>query len=214
MSMQTFPKTHSWRRLRRRAERVRQPYENKSTPRARWINTGQPCWGLPAHQLQQLFLQIPLNLQTSTTLKNARTLKRCKHICSVDTLICGVNHRRTTWAQAGKQSNTDILCQPLTIIWISHLHTCRSCSLLTYILFRAQRTPWFVRTRNTIANPPAGLEKRDQIEALQTSRRWQTRHQNQTVEIVGHNPACTLQDIRLFCKTAALHPLANCKRAS
>lgn len=47
----------------------------------------------------------------------------------------------------------------LTIIWISHLHTCRSCSLLTYILFRAQRTPWFVRTRNTIAKPPAELSK-------------------------------------------------------
>ncbi len=42
----------------------------------------------------------------------------------------------------------------LTMIWISRLQTCRSCSLLTYILFRAQRTPWLVRTRKTIAKPP------------------------------------------------------------
>lgn len=42
----------------------------------------------------------------------------------------------------------------LTIIWISLLHTWRSYSLLTYILFSAQRTPWWVLTRNTIAKPP------------------------------------------------------------
>lgn len=40
------------------------------------------------------------------------------------------------------------------MIWISLLQTWRSCSLFTYILFRAQRTPWWVRTRNTMAKPP------------------------------------------------------------
>lgn len=42
----------------------------------------------------------------------------------------------------------------LTMIWISLLQTCRSYSLLTYILFRAHFTPLLVLTRNTIAKPP------------------------------------------------------------
>lgn len=44
--------------------------------------------------------------------------------------------------------------QGLTMIWISLLQTCRSYSLLTYILFRAHFTPLLVLTRNTIAKPP------------------------------------------------------------
>lgn len=64
---------------------------------------------------------------------------------------------RTTRAQREKQAEKH---QRLTIIWISRLHTCRSYSLLTYILFRAQRTPWLVFTRNTIAKPPVGLRGR------------------------------------------------------
>lgn len=44
----------------------------------------------------------------------------------------------------------------LTMIWISLLQTCRSYSLLTYILFRAHFTPLLVLTRNTIAKPPMG----------------------------------------------------------
>lgn len=43
----------------------------------------------------------------------------------------------------------------LTIICISSLQTCRSCSLLTYILLSAQRKFWWVRTKKTMAKPPA-----------------------------------------------------------
>ena len=42
----------------------------------------------------------------------------------------------------------------LTIIWISLLHTWRSCSLLTNMRFKAHFIPLLVLTRNTIANPP------------------------------------------------------------
>lgn len=42
----------------------------------------------------------------------------------------------------------------LTIIWISLLHTWRSCSLLTNMRFKAHFIPLLVLTRNTMANPP------------------------------------------------------------
>ena len=45
---------------------------------------------------------------------------------------------------------------PLTVIWISRLQAARSASLLTYILFSASFWPPGPRTRNTMANPPAG----------------------------------------------------------
>ena len=44
----------------------------------------------------------------------------------------------------------------LTIIWISLLHTWRSCSLLTNMRFKAHFIPLLVLTRNTMANPPGG----------------------------------------------------------
>lgn len=181
MSIQTFPKTHSRRRLRRRAERVRQHYENKSTPRARWINTGQPCWGLPAHQLQQLFLQIPLKLQTSAafvdfSLKNARTLKRCKHICSVDTLICGFNRRKMSSGRKAEQHRhfvqathhyLDLAFAHLQVVLIVDIHPLQGTA---HPLVRSHK--------EHNCKPTCRIRKRDQIEALQTSRRWQTRHQN------------------------------------
>lgn len=145
--------------------------QKQSTPRTRWINTvqpsKQPCCSLCMYQIQRLFLVTPdriENLNLWISWKCAGTSRVSNGICFVVAFTCGFYnpsppHRKAHDTRCeNKQGN--IWSQQLTIIWISRLHTCRSCSLLTYILFRAQRTPWFVRTRNTIAKPPAASRKR------------------------------------------------------
>lgn len=48
------------------------------------------------------------------------------------------------------------LLQNVTVIWISRLQMAKSCSLFTYIRFKAYllELGFPVFTRNTIANPP------------------------------------------------------------
>ena len=53
-------------------------------------------------------------------------------------------------------------CAVLTMIWISLLHTWRSCSLLTNIRFKAHFTPLLVLTRKTRANPPVRRAHEDE----------------------------------------------------
>lgn len=149
-----FQNPHSWRRLERREERVRQHYENKGTPRARWINTGRPCRGPARKPNHQQFLHLLQLCWIWVCFIDAK--ERCNITRFQDALVWGFNHGKP---RALRQEGERRFLQ-LTMIWISHLHTCRSCSLLTYILFRAQRTPWFIRTRNTIANPPGGFREK------------------------------------------------------
>lgn len=85
-----FQNPHSWRRLERREERVRQHYENKGTPRARWINTGRPCRGparKPNHQQLLHLLQLCWIWVCFIDAK-----ERCNITRFQDALVCGFNH--------------------------------------------------------------------------------------------------------------------------
>lgn len=60
------------------------------------------------------------------------------------------------------------------MIWISLLHTWRSCSLLTNIRFKAHFTPLLVLTRKTRANPPVRRTQEDEDEPCAVSQElWQ-----------------------------------------
>lgn len=83
----------------------------------------------------------------------------------------------------------------LTIIWISHLHTCRSCSLFTYILFRAQRTPWLIRTRNTIANPPGRFRQTNNEKNVANVKEVNDSTKNQYCECVEETSCTALEHL-------------------
>lgn len=102
MSTQMLPKPHSWRRLKRREERVRQYYENKSAPRARWTNTGRPRWGsTPANQISNcssIFCKLGW---TGVWFINAK--EKCKNTRLRDALMCGFNHGKPRGSIARKR---------------------------------------------------------------------------------------------------------------
>lgn len=152
------PTTYSKMQLRT-CKTILWKQKHTSTPWTRWINTVKTTLLQAVYWLNSV-LVLSYSGQNKIffiwiSWKFAATITDSKiH------LICWDfdPHRKNTAQRENKQR--DVWSEKLTIIWISHLHTCRSCSLLTYILFRAHRTPWLVRTRNTIAKPPARLKKK------------------------------------------------------
>lgn len=218
MFIQTSPTTHYTRRPRRRAEHVRQYCENKSTPRARWINTvqpsKQPCWRLCVFWVQHLFFSYSGQTRTSAAfvdfLKQLQAqlefqktfvLRLPSHVVLTTT----ENHMSSVWEQAGEIFNVSDsplfesrICTPA-----DHAHCWRTSS-------SGHNAPLDLFAQGTQSQIHLRDWERDQIKLWQSSKRWQTWAPRSWRWTVVQNPACTLKDYdQIYLQSKCITLLSN-----
>lgn len=189
MSTRTLPKAHSWRRLERREERVRQYYENKSTRRARWTNTGRPCWGrTTADQISNCSYILCKLGWTGVWFINAK--EKCKNTGLQDALMCGFNHgKQQALRQESEEERRFVFCN-------SPLFGSRICT-------PASRAHCWRTSSSGRSAPPGsfapGTQLQIHLEGLDKNKtdkkKWQTSR--------GWKPALKIKTVDLCEKTTA-----------